>query len=148
MKAALQAPAKFHNSMPEDASYPIIWDSGTSVSITFRPEDFIDEVTYQPNLKIKDLSNKMAVHGKGTVLWTVLDFHGTLRTFKLPALLVPKSKARIWVMPVSSREGNIAKRPLSYSLQVTRHLYWPSLWIAGMCGLTWARPLSRRNCLK
>ena len=71
--------------------------------------------------------------------------------------LVHVSMVRICIKPwlisilvntLSSRERNIAKRPWSYSLQVTRRSYWPSLWIAGMCGLTWARPLSRWNYLK
>ena len=32
LRAALQAPEKFRNSMPSEASYPLIWDSGANKS--------------------------------------------------------------------------------------------------------------------
>ena len=96
ISAPLQAPTKLRNAMPPNASYPIIWDSGASISISCRPEDFVEPVTPVPRLKIKGISkDKIAVVGKGTVLWNVLDTNGNLRSLKLPALLVPKAKTRL-----------------------------------------------------
>ena len=68
LRATLQAPEKFRNSMPSEASYPNIWDSGASISITYRPEDFIDALEPQEKLKIRGIANKMKVKGKGS--WT------------------------------------------------------------------------------
>ena len=95
LRATLQDPKALRESMPKGASYPIIWDSGASISITNDAKDFIGKIKPFPDLKVKGIANKMKAVGRGTVLWTVLDTNGAPRMLKLPAFHVPKISVRL-----------------------------------------------------
>ena len=47
------------------------------------------------HLKVKGVTQAIKVHGEGTVLWSVLDEAGMLRTLKLPALYIPDAKVKL-----------------------------------------------------
>ncbi|KAL7580852.1 hypothetical protein ACA910_001125 [Epithemia clementina (nom. ined.)] len=94
LRAALQSPQKFRNSMPAQASYPIIWDLGASISITFQRNDFSLPIVAL-SLRVKGIANKMKVAGEGTVLWTFQDDAGMMRLLKVHALYVPKTSVRL-----------------------------------------------------
>ena len=95
LQACLQDPLALRSAMPHNASYPIIWDSGASISITNQTQDFIGTIQPLPNFNVKGIANRMKATGRGFVLWSVLDTEGKLRQLKLPAFLVPKTNARL-----------------------------------------------------
>ena len=45
--------------------------------------------------KVKGVAQAIKVHGQGTVLWSVLDEAGILRTLKVPALCIPDAKVML-----------------------------------------------------
>ena len=55
LKVVLQAPAKLRISMPTETSYPILWDSGASVSVSNDAADFQGTLPWQmlPQSKYK-----------------------------------------------------------------------------------------------
>ena len=82
LKAALMAPSKLRAEMPKESVCSIIWDSGAGRSITNSKGDFhgtLEPCCYK-HLKVKGVAQAIKVHGQGTVLWSVLDEAGMLRT--------------------------------------------------------------------
>ena len=75
----------------------IIWDSGASLSIT--NDKMVFHGTLKPcpykHLKVKGVAQAIKAHGQGTVLWSVLDEAGMLRTLKVPALYIPDAKVKV-----------------------------------------------------
>ena len=47
------------------------------------------------HLKVKGVTQAIKVHGHGTVLWSMLDEAGMLRTLKVAALNTPDAKVRL-----------------------------------------------------
>ena len=43
-QAILESPIRFGNALPEGASFPVVWDSGASTSVTFDESDFIGDI--------------------------------------------------------------------------------------------------------
>ena len=84
LKAALMAPSKLRAEMPKESVSSIIWDSGASLSITNDKTDLHGTLKPCPykHLKVKGVAQAIKIHGQGTVLWSVLDEAGMLRTLK------------------------------------------------------------------
>ena len=97
LKAALIAPSKLRAEMPKESVSSIIWDSGASISITNDNTDFHGTLKPCPykHLKVKGVAQAIKVHGQGTVLWSVLDEAGMLRTLRVPALYIPDAKVKL-----------------------------------------------------
>jgi hypothetical protein len=95
LRMAMQAPSRFHNTMPKESTFPIIWDSGASVSITFDKADFLDYQVPPVMLRLRGLAKGLHIAGTGTIAWTMQDTNGILRTLKLPAYHVPACPARL-----------------------------------------------------
>ena len=79
------------------SNFPLIWDSGASVCVCPNREDFIE---YSTSVSIPKLSGYAKgqdeyVVGEGTVLWSIEDEKGMLRTLKLRACHLPGSKHRL-----------------------------------------------------
>ena len=93
-KAVLTAPQRFHEAIGKDKSFPLIWDSGASVSVTFDRKDF---VTFQSISTTVDgvCSKKNKVEGKGEVVWCVHDSKGGIRYLRLEAFYIPTSRSRL-----------------------------------------------------
>ena len=81
LKVALQAPAKLRMAMPTEASYPIVWDSGASVSVSNNAADFQGTLTMAnaSPIQVKGVSQGVTVSGQGMVLWYLTDTTGMLR---------------------------------------------------------------------
>ena len=47
------------------------------------------------HLKVKGVAQAIQVHRQGTVLWSVLDEAGMLRTLKVPAMHIPDAKVKL-----------------------------------------------------
>jgi hypothetical protein len=93
LRMALQAPAKFCNSMKKESTYLLIWDSGASISISFDKSNFVGTMeSVGVGTKLKGIAKGLSIQGKGHVLWSVLDERGMLCHLKLPAFYVPSAR--------------------------------------------------------
>ena len=97
LKDALMAPSKLRAEMPKESISSIIWDSDASLSITNNKTDFHGTLKPCPSkhLKVKGVAQAIMVQGQGTVLSSVLDEAGMLRTLKVPSLYIPDSKVKL-----------------------------------------------------
>ena len=96
LHAILQAPTKLRDTMPKDGSFPIIWDSGASISVMNNKADFLTFTKVSPrHNNIMGVAQGLKFSGFGEVLWSFLDEKGTLRSFKLPALYIPSATTRL-----------------------------------------------------
>ena len=95
LEECLLDPMALRSAMPSDASYPIIWDSGASISITNNEKDFVGKIEPLPNFKVKGIANRIKAIGRGEVLWSILDSAGNIRQLRIPAFLVPKTSVRL-----------------------------------------------------
>ena len=75
------------------STIPLIVDTGASVCISPRREDF---VTYKTSkVKIKDLSKTNTVQGEGLIRWTVRDKNGQNVILELPGYHIPNAEVRL-----------------------------------------------------
>ena len=96
LHAILQAPTKLRDTMPKDGSFPIIWDSGASITVTNDKADFLTFTKVSPrHNNVMGVAQGLKFSGFGEVLWSFLDEKGTLRSFKLPALYIPSATTRL-----------------------------------------------------
>ena len=96
LHAILQAPTKLRDTMPKDGSFPIIWDSGASISVTNDKADFLTFTKVSPrHNNVMVVAQGLKFSGFGEVLWSFLDEKGTLCSFKLPALYIPSATTRL-----------------------------------------------------
>ena len=96
LHAILQAPTKLRDTMPKDGSFPIIWDSGASISVTNDKADFLTFTKVSPCYNnVMGVAQGLKFSGFCEVLWSFLDEKGTLRCFKLPALYIPSATTRL-----------------------------------------------------
>ena len=96
LRVALQSSAQFRMSLPKESTFPIIWDSGASISISPNKKDFVGpfkEVNIMT--KLQGLVKGLAIKGEGHVMWAITDTTGMLRILKIPAYYVPGAKVRL-----------------------------------------------------
>jgi hypothetical protein len=56
----------------QENTYPILWDTGASGTLTFDKEDFIDEITRFKELQqAAGIASGLLLLGKGKVRWTI-----------------------------------------------------------------------------
>ena len=81
LEVALQAPAKLQMAMPTEASCLIVWDSGSSVSVSNDAADFQGALTMAnaSPIQVKGVSQGVTVSGQGILLWYLMDTTGMLR---------------------------------------------------------------------
>jgi len=95
-RVALHAPSRFRASMSNDAVFPVIWDSGASVTISPDKSDFVGSMVSPSAItQLKGIAKGLRIEGQGTVRWCVHDAFGNLRTLTLPAYYVPKIRIRL-----------------------------------------------------
>jgi hypothetical protein len=79
-------------------SFPIIWDSGASVCITYDRSDFLNFKRDSSLTHLKGFSSDKrgtVVEGEGDVVWHIEDTNGILRALKVKAYFVPASRVRL-----------------------------------------------------
>ncbi|EEC45027.1 predicted protein [Phaeodactylum tricornutum CCAP 1055/1] len=77
-------------------SFPVIWDTGASLSISHEAGDFVSEVRPPPTpLVLKGLAKGLNIVGVGTVEWLVLSQDGMPCLLCLDAYLVPLAGQRL-----------------------------------------------------
>ena len=93
---ALQALTRFQSLMPKESTFPVIWDSGASLSVSPCKSDFVGHYT-KPSitLKLKGLAKELNIIGQGHVIWAMHDTNGMLRAIKVPAYHVPGCNVRL-----------------------------------------------------
>ena len=80
-----------------DAAFPIVWDSGASVCITFCKEDFVtfDDTCELETLQGFSSEEGQAVKGVGLVKWYIQDTSGRSRSIEVEAYYIPTSRVRL-----------------------------------------------------
>ena len=96
LRVALQAPARFRRTLPKDATFPVIWDSGASFSLSFDKSDFVGSIQPVDRFtRLRGIAKGLQIAGRGHVLWAFHDSAGSLRIVRVPAFYVPNSKVRL-----------------------------------------------------
>jgi hypothetical protein len=81
---------------PKPDDYPIIIDTGASMSITPCMDDFLGKIDPSPVTELHGLNTTTKVYGIGTVSWSVRDVFGVIRTIKTKAYYVPDATIRLF----------------------------------------------------
>jgi hypothetical protein len=100
LRIALQAPSKFRSAMKTESTYPVIWESGASISISHDKTDFVGPMMESVGwgTTLKGIPKWLSIQGKGRVIWSMMDQRDILRHLKLPAYCVPAAQ----VCPMST----------------------------------------------
>jgi hypothetical protein len=96
LRAAIQSPHQFENSVPDHASFDVCWDAGASLTVTPDKRDFVDQVR-RPSIAVhlKGVARGLHTAGEGHVMWSFLDRTGQLRHVRLPAFHAPRIPLRL-----------------------------------------------------
>ena len=96
LKAAMTALQESRQILGKDGSFPVIFDSGASISVSPYESDFVGELK-KPSLtrRLQGIAKGLEIKGEGHVAYSFQDVNGMLRTIKVPALLVPKCQVRL-----------------------------------------------------
>jgi hypothetical protein len=82
--------------MPKEAIFPVIWDSGASISVSPSRAEFVGPYIKAPlAAKLMGIAKGMTIEGQGHVMWSFHDTAGMLRVLKVPAYHVPRIRARL-----------------------------------------------------
>ena len=96
LRAAFLSPTATGNHCNASDRYPVIWDSGASISISPHRSDFVGPLETPPiGIKLQGIAKGLTIQGIGHVAWAFVDNSGMLRTLKIPAYLVPGATARL-----------------------------------------------------
>ena len=83
-------------NMVKNPTFPVIWDSGASVTISPHRCNFVGPIKAPPlHLSLRGIAKGLRIEGVGHVAWAFVADNGMLRTLKVPAYLVTKSQARL-----------------------------------------------------
>ena len=88
---AVKLPFSLFSGAHQEATFPIIWDSGASVCLTFDQSDFEGPMASPPaNQRTTGcVGSDIPIEGMGTVAWSVTDTTSSLRTLKVRMLVIP-----------------------------------------------------------
>ena len=96
LRAAMTAPHETLHHLTKEHCFPVIWDSGASISISSFRSDFVGPINKPPfHIRLQGIAKGLTIQGVGHVAWSFMDNHGMLRTLKLPAYYVPGATARL-----------------------------------------------------
>lgn len=93
-----QAALTFRQVLGSGSTFPVIWDSGASISISHDRNDFVGHLEALPILRrLQGLASGMRIHGQGEVEWMLHDETTGLvtRAIRIPAYYVPAAKTRL-----------------------------------------------------
>ena len=99
--------------------YPIVFDSGTSISITPVIEDFIGPIHPIMTL-ICRLMNETKVEGIGHVRWNVKDVFGKVMTIETDAYLILNTEVRLFSPQVYLQEKNAGEYIVRWDMMTLR----------------------------
>ena len=76
--------------------YPIVIDTGASLSVTPNISDFVDGLVNGNLPDLRGLNHTTMVAGAGLVEWTVFDIHNRVQTIRTWAFYVPDANIRLF----------------------------------------------------
>ena len=85
--------------------YPIVIDTGASISVSPNLSDFVDGVSEAHVQDLKGLNHTTKVCGMGMVEWTVYDVRDSIRTIRTMAFYVPDATIRLFSPQTYFHEG-------------------------------------------
>jgi len=86
--------------------YPIVIDSGASVSLSPCFADFIHGICPSSLVDLRGLDGTVAVSGEGFIEWCVFDIHNIIQTIWTRAFFVPSAEIRLFSTQSYFQEGN------------------------------------------
>ena len=94
--AAFEATYATNKTPISPDSYPIILDTGASISVTPYKTDFVSQITPVQSLEIQGIASGLQVKGSGSVHYSFYNDAGVLQTIKLKhCRYVPQCTARL-----------------------------------------------------
>ena len=84
-----------YHTKPSGEKLPIIFDSGASISITPKKDDFVHLNKNTTGTTLSGITSTATCQGRGTVKFTVLDDNGIEKEIITQALYVPEAKVRL-----------------------------------------------------
>ena len=85
--------------------YPIVIDTGASISVSPNLSDFVDGVSEAHVQDLKGLNHTTKVCGMGMVEWTVYDVRDSIRTIRTMVFYVPDATIRLFSPQTYFHEG-------------------------------------------
>ena len=82
------------HTTPSD--YPIVIDTGASISVSPNINDFVDGISEANVHDLKGLNHSTKVHGMGMVEWTIYDVYHSVKTIRTMAFYVPDATIRLF----------------------------------------------------
>ena len=98
-----------------DDLLPIMFYSGTSISLTANYNSFVGPIRPSTITELQGLSHTTKVHGVGQVKWSVRDVFGATRTIKTQAYYVPEDTVRLFSPQTYFREQKKGHLRLDHS---------------------------------
>ena len=96
LKASLIDQTALSEHLPTGNQFPVIWDSGASLSLTYDQDDFVGPVRRPTNdQEVGGIGQGINITGIGTVAFTFKDSTGNLRTVLTQGVLCPTSKVKL-----------------------------------------------------
>ncbi len=90
LHAAFLSPHETQETIGEEHRFPVIWDSGTSISISPNKSDFVGPPKSAPiDIRLQGIAKGLNINGSGHIAWSFVDNKGMLQTLKVPAYFVP-----------------------------------------------------------
>jgi hypothetical protein len=86
-------PRTLFRNLDKSKTFPIIWDSGASVSLSFDRNDFVGTIMKKPpkSYKLKGIANGLNIEGIGHIVYTVRHSTNMLRSLKTPGIYCPEA---------------------------------------------------------
>jgi hypothetical protein len=89
-------PRALFGNLDKSKTFPVIRDSGASLSLSFDKNDFVGPVTKPPDrYKLRGIANGLKIEGVGHIIYSVRDSTGMLRSVKTPGIYCPNATVRL-----------------------------------------------------
>ena len=89
-------------------AYPIVIDTGASVSVTPNASDFVGGLATDNLPDLRGLSHTSKVTGTGLVEWSIYNVHGRIRKIRTRAFYVPDATIRLFLRSRISKSKGVA----------------------------------------
>jgi GAG-pre-integrase domain len=126
---ALHSPAAFHAGLSTTDSFPIVWDTGASYSLSPHESDFGETLqSLDTPLQLNGLASSLAVTQKGVVNWIVQADDGSQKILTTEAYFAPGANVRLLLPQTYMRQHNGTDASGKVTATVTaRHfrVKWP-----------------------
>jgi GAG-pre-integrase domain len=126
---ALHSPAAFHAGLSTTDSFPIVWDTGASYSLSPHESNFGEMLqSLDAPLQLNGLASGLAVTQKGVVNWIVQADDGSQKILTTEAYFAPGTNVRLLSPQTYMRQHNGTDASGEVTATVTAHHFrvtWP-----------------------